>query len=363
MKKIVTLLLATILLLTNVLLLSACNNSYSDQNTNPNQASDSSDEHITDMNDFHQDSSEQNNVCITVTNKRNIPKNTSNGQYSDRVEFTFKIDNLTSKSIQGIQGTLTIYDLFNDKIISINCDFTGDTISPNSSMTVNDLGIDINQFMDNHIELYNEKFEDLIFKYKITNIVYTDSNSSNQQNNSSNNQTSNKVKIEVTNKYNKGKDYDAGRYSERVEFNFKITNKSSKAIKGIQGTLIIKDLFGKDIISINCDFTGETISPNKYITVTDLGMDINQFMDNHVKLYNEKYEDLKFEYIIKSISTIIINTNALIYLPFKLIIFFLIISDEIIINESGIDFRVRKGIIYINRTALESSIAIEFTIK
>jgi len=261
---------------------------------------------ITDNDSSSEESNENDNtqkedVRVTVTEKKNIEKNTSQGRYSNRVEFTFKLENLTTKTIKGIQGTLTIYDLFDKKIISVNCDFTGNTISPNSYIMVGDIGIDINQFMDNHVKLYNEKYGDLKFKYEVKNIVYTDGSNNNQQSDPSNAQTTYNVQVEVTNKYNLDKDYNAGRYSARVEFAFKITNKSSKTIKGVQGTLVVKDLFGEDFISINCDFTGKSISPNNYITMSDLGIDINQFMDNHVKLYNEKYDDLNFEYVVKSI--------------------------------------------------------------
>ena len=276
-----------------IVILSALSNNSTNNSSNDNQSS--------VPNQKIEEEQKKNDVRVTVTNKKNVPKDTSNGRYSDRVEFSFKIENLTSRSIKGIQGTLTVYDLFDKKIISINCDFTGQTISPNSYITVDDLGIDINQFMSNHIELYNEKFNDLKFSYEVTNIVYTDSSTNNQNNTLESDEKTSNVLIEVTNKYNLGKDYDANRYSERVEFDFKVTNKSSKTIKGVQGTLIVKDLFGKKIISINCDFTGKDISPNKYVTFTGLGIDINQFMDNHVELYNEKYADLNFEYVVKSI--------------------------------------------------------------
>ena len=63
----------------------------------------------------------------------------------------------------------------------------------------------------------------------------------------------------------------------------------------------IKDLFGKEIISFGCDFTGQKITANKSVTFDNLGIDINEFMDDHVKLYNEDFSDLKFEYSVTSI--------------------------------------------------------------
>ena len=82
-----------------------------------------------------------------------------------------------------------------------------------------------------------------------------------------------------------------------MEFTFEVANKTDKQIKGVQGVLTICDLFGEEILSINCDFTGNSIAQNQSITVGDLGIDINQFMDSHIKLYNTDFSDLKFEYL------------------------------------------------------------------
>ena len=60
-------------------------------------------------------------------------------------------------------------------------------------------------------------------------------------------------------------------------------------------------MFGKDILSSTCDFTGQTIAAGSSVTYSDLGMDINEFMDEHTKFYNENYSDLIFEYTVNSI--------------------------------------------------------------
>ena len=58
--------------------------------------------------------------------------------------------------------------------MTINCDFTGNSIPEGKSITVDDLGMDINQFFDNEVKLYNTDFKDLKFEYEVTNIVYED---------------------------------------------------------------------------------------------------------------------------------------------------------------------------------------------
>ena len=90
--------------------------------------------------------------------------------FNERTNNRSVMPNITSKSIKGIQGVLTIKDLFGEKIISLNCDFTGKIIPTNDNRTYEGIGFDINQFMDDHIKVYNENFEDLIFECLSNNI-------------------------------------------------------------------------------------------------------------------------------------------------------------------------------------------------
>ena len=239
-------------------------------------------------------------VVVTVTNKSNLPKDTNAGRYSDRVELAFDVMNRTDKTIKGVQGNLTVCDLFGVEILTVNCDFTGNSILASESITVNKLGMDINQFMDSHVKFYNTDFLDLKFEYEVTNIVYDDGSSMKEQS-STESMESQKVTVNVIDKQNLDINYNAGRYSPRVEFSFEVYNNTSKDIKGVQGVLTIKDLFGVDIMSSGLDFTGQTIGANGSITVSGMGMDINQFMDDHVKIYNTNFEDLNFEYKVTSI--------------------------------------------------------------
>ncbi|MCI8342285.1 MAG: hypothetical protein HFE62_03625 [Firmicutes bacterium] len=123
--------------------------------------------------------SENAPAVITVTDKVSVPANFYNGTYSPRVNFTFNVENKTEKDIKGIQGTLTVFDLFGDEIMKIQNDFTGKTVPANSAVVFDNLGIEINQFMPEHKDLYNEDFADLYFSYKTSSIVYEDGSSEN----------------------------------------------------------------------------------------------------------------------------------------------------------------------------------------
>ncbi len=82
---------------------------------------------------------------------------------------------------------------------------------------------------------------------------------------------------------------------------FEITNNTDKDIQGIQGKLKIMDLFGKEILTAGCDFTGHTIPAGETVVNDDLSFEINEFINEHMKLYTTAYEDLKSEYTVTQI--------------------------------------------------------------
>lgn len=242
----------------------------------------------------------EDEIVVSVTDKSNLPKDASAGRFSDRVELTFEILNNSDKAIKGIQGKMTICDLFGEEILGMKCDFTGHIIPAGESVTVDELGMDKNQFMDKHVKLYNTDFADLQFEYEITDIVYEDGSGTGDDA-SAEPAEDQKVAVTVTDKKSLEIDYQAGRFSPRVQFVFDVFNHTSKEIKGVQGVITIKDLFGVDIMSANLDLTGKAIPAGESVAFEDLGIDINQFMDEHVKVYTTEFADLQFEYEVTSI--------------------------------------------------------------
>ena len=240
-------------------------------------------------------------VVVTVTSKKNLPKDYDAGRYSERCQFVFNVENMTDKDIKGVQGTLKICDLFGEEIISFGCDFTGQNVPAKKSVDYTEMGIDINEFMDSHVKLYNTDLDDLTFEYTINNIVYSDGASKASTADTQTSISSQEVEVIVTNKKSLPKNYSAGRYSARVEFEFTVKNNTDKDIKGVQGVLSINDLFGSTIEKIGCDFTGKTIPANGSADFGDLGIDINEFMDDDVKVYNEDFSDLQFSYEVTDV--------------------------------------------------------------
>lgn len=123
----------------------------------------------------------ENDVTVIVTGKSVTPMDSNNWVFYNYVNFVFSITNNTEKDIQGIQGTLTVSDLFGVEIITISCDFTGNTIPAGETIVVDDLTYECNDFDDADMKLFNENYEDLKFAYTVTQIVFTDGTIKNER--------------------------------------------------------------------------------------------------------------------------------------------------------------------------------------
>lgn len=109
------------------------------------------------------------------------------------------------------------------------------------------------------------------------------------------------VTIVVVDKVNTPKDTDNWLFSSYSTFHISIKNNTDKAIKGVQGILDTQDMFGVSIYKANCDLTGIEIQPGETIINKAMSLEINEFMDDHTKLYNTDFKDLKFNYEVKTI--------------------------------------------------------------
>lgn len=123
----------------------------------------------------------ESDVTVTVTGKSVTPMDYNNWVFYNYVNFVFSIVNNADKDIQGIQGTLTVNDLFGVEIITIRCDFTGNTVPAGETIVVDDLSYECNDFDDADMKLFNENYEDLKFVYTVTQIVFTDGTIKNER--------------------------------------------------------------------------------------------------------------------------------------------------------------------------------------
>ncbi len=111
---------------------------------------------------------------VEVVGKTVTPQDAYNSIYYYYVNNVFDITNNSDKPIKGIEGELTVNDLFDKKILLIKCDFTGQIIQPGETYRKTGLSYKCNEFESNDMKYYNTDFSDLKFKYKINQIVYED---------------------------------------------------------------------------------------------------------------------------------------------------------------------------------------------
>ncbi len=83
-----------------------------------------------------------------------------------------------------------------------------------------------------------------------------------------------------------------GRYSARVTFVFAVQNRTEKDIVGIKGSIEFIDLFGTTIKKLNISMD-EDIKAGQTRTISGYGKDINEFIDEDVKLANTEQSKLK----------------------------------------------------------------------
>jgi hypothetical protein len=80
-----------------------------------------------------------------------------------------------------------------------------------------------------------------------------------------------------------GKDYDAGRFSDRLALSIAVANHTQKAISGIKGAFVFKDQFGEEISTMRLSLD-EDVLANATRSIGNYGKDINQFEASDTKL-------------------------------------------------------------------------------
>jgi phosphoserine phosphatase len=85
-----------------------------------------------------------------------------------------------------------------------------------------------------------------------------------------------------------------GSFAKGVNIKFAIENKSEKELAGIKGVVRFKDIFGKDVKVTRIAYD-KNIKP-KATAAYSGGIEINQFMEGDVKLYDTPMEKLKISW-------------------------------------------------------------------
>jgi hypothetical protein len=108
-------------------------------------------------------------VSVAVLGKRNI-----DGEYGQKaVVFDVGYENKGAKDIEGIKGVLRVNDIFGDSITSIKWSYD-DGVAAGSSEVERGSGVDINQFMDRDMKLWNTDFSKMKTQFEVSTIVFKD---------------------------------------------------------------------------------------------------------------------------------------------------------------------------------------------
>lgn len=111
-------------------------------------------------------------VTLEITKKGFIAANYTSGSYQDQITMSLKFTNTIDKEIRGVEGVLTFYDIFDNKISVIKVNYVKGI--PANSSKIWEEKIDYNQFIDEDVKLKNTELKDLKYKWEVSTVIYTD---------------------------------------------------------------------------------------------------------------------------------------------------------------------------------------------
>lgn len=103
-----------------------------------------------------------------------------------------------------------------------------------------------------------------------------------------------KVGFEITKK-----GFNSSGFLDEITFTFELTNNTNKDIEGVQGSVIITDIFGNEIKGINLAYD-DGIPAGESILYSG-AVDYNQFIDNDNKLKQTELSKLKYTWSVEQI--------------------------------------------------------------
>ena len=103
-----------------------------------------------------------------------VSKKNSLGEYGKRwIGLELAYENKGSKDIQGVKGVLKLTDIFGDAITTVRWSYDGGVAAGTRAVERNS-GVDINQFKDIDMKLWNADFEKIKSAYQVTTIIFKD---------------------------------------------------------------------------------------------------------------------------------------------------------------------------------------------
>ena len=108
------------------------------------------------------------------------------------------------------------------------------------------------------------------------------------------------VVITATNKTSLPSNWSEGIVGDHIKVDLSIKNKSSKAIRGIEGKILIYDMFGKELMKEQADITGQIIKSGETINYYFM-FRANSLIPKEVTAFESDFKDLKISYNVTKI--------------------------------------------------------------
>lgn len=112
-------------------------------------------------------------IKISVYNKKILPIDYEKARFQEFIEIDYKVKNKSPKAIDGIKGTLDVYDQFDELIVSIRWDISK-SVKAGESKKITGYGVDYNKYLDKYQKLYDTELKKLTFKYEFEQINFAD---------------------------------------------------------------------------------------------------------------------------------------------------------------------------------------------
>lgn len=102
------------------------------------------------------------------------------------------------------------------------------------------------------------------------------------------------VKVDLIKKSVTYEDIDKWIFSDIVKMTLNFENTSKRSVKGFQGVITFKDMFGNKIKSLNLKYDEQLLADSS--TTYDGSFEVNQFMDEDIELRDTPIDKIKVEF-------------------------------------------------------------------
>lgn len=115
---------------------------------------------------------ETQSVTLEVVKKDFHAADYMSGSYQDQITMSLKFTNNTEKEVRGVEGVITFYDIFDNKISATRVSYDKGILANDSKVW--ESATDYNQFVDADVKLRNTALADLKYNWEISTILYAD---------------------------------------------------------------------------------------------------------------------------------------------------------------------------------------------